>query len=465
MDEVMRAEPAIGSRQISARTAAAILFILLVFVLAGNPGLQNMVEDFLNAPIIPWTETAGNDAEAGKKEEKLAKVEKIGVTDKKNLTLKDTVVQEEAVSDKLLSSAALPDPSLELPYTSVTAEEYLTKEPLESIPEVSGGAVWNQNTVEKVVVTPSVSEKVLDDSGEADSIYQEKPSGHPVIAEPVIPVEKPEADGKDDTVNVEVTVPKEDTVVSGEEKEELIPPEAILPDPSNPDAVIPEIPADDPAKPEDAVTDPIVPDPGIDDSDVTDDIPSDMGEDMDGTDGNDSCFLLDEAGMLYGFQPEYAEIPDGCLTLPAGCTGIRSGAFLGCGAVILELYIPAGTAVIEEGALAGLNFLEWIEVESGNTGFTSDSGVLFDITMSVLMAFPAAWMDGYCLPPSVTRIAGRAFEGTSISRLDVRECGILSFGDHVFGSSGGSGIQIVVSESASQVYEELLVGYEVTITR
>lgn len=40
MDEVMRAEPAIGSRQISARTAAAILFILLVFVLAGNPGLQ-----------------------------------------------------------------------------------------------------------------------------------------------------------------------------------------------------------------------------------------------------------------------------------------------------------------------------------------------------------------------------------------------------------------------------------------
>lgn len=460
MDEVMRVEPAIGSRQISARTAAAILIILLVFVLAGNPGLQNMIEDFLNAPIIPWTETAGNDAEAGKKEEKLAKAEKIVVTDKKNLTLKDTVMQEEAVSDKLLSSAALPDPSLELPYTPVTAEEYLTKEPLESIPEVSGDAVWNQNTVEKVVVTPSVSEKILDDPGEADSIYQEKSSGHPVIAEPVFPIEKPDADGKDDPVNAEVTVPKEDTAVSGEEKEDLIPPEAILPNPSNPDAVIPEFPADDPAVPE-----PIVPDPGIDDSDEIDDIPSDMGDDMDGTDGNDSCFLLDEAGMLYGFQPEYAEIPDGCLTLPAGCTGIRSGAFLGCSAVILELHIPAGTAVIEEGALAGLNFLEWIEVESGNTGFTSDSGVLFDSTMSVLMAFPAAWMDGYCVPPSVTRIAGRAFEGTSISRLDVRECGILSFGDHVFGSSGGSGIQIVVSEAASQVYEELLAGYAVIFTR
>lgn len=81
------------------------------------------------------------------------------------------------------------------------------------------------------------------------------------------------------------------------------------------------------------------------------------------------------------------------------------------------------------------------------------------------MAFPAAWMDGYSVPPSVTRIAGRAFEGTSISMLDVRECGILSFGENVFGSSGGSGIQIVVSEAGSQVYEELLAGYAVTFTR
>ena len=44
MDEVMRAEPAIGSRQISARTAAAILFILLVFgadtVYAANDPLK-----------------------------------------------------------------------------------------------------------------------------------------------------------------------------------------------------------------------------------------------------------------------------------------------------------------------------------------------------------------------------------------------------------------------------------------
>ena len=106
----------------------------------------------------------------------------------------------------------------------------------------------------------------------------------------------------------------------------------ILPEPSNPDTVIPEIPPADPSK------------------------------------------------------PEYAEMPDGCLTLPAGCTGIRSGAFSGCSAVILELYIPAGTAVIEEGALSGLNFLEWIEVESGNAGVTSDSGVLFDSTMPGWMA-------------------------------------------------------------------------------
>ncbi|MEZ3468809.1 MAG: hypothetical protein K1W40_10425 [Schaedlerella sp.] len=447
MDEVMRSESAIGSRQIPARNAAVILIILLAFVFAGSPDLQNRAEDFLNAPIIPGTETEGKDAGDNKEEEKLVKAEKTAVSDKKKLSLKDSVSQNEAVSDKLLSEAAIPDPSLKLPYAAAAGEECLIKEePFENIP---------------------------------DSIFQEKPSGYPDVIEQVIPAEKPDVDETDDLAHTEVTEPKEDIAVSGEEKDELIPPQVILPEPSNPDTVIPEIPPADPSKPEDALPDPIVPDHGIGDTDKTEDIPSDPGEDtdetedippgpgedMDGTDGTASCFLLDEAGMLYGFLPEYAEIPDGCLTLPSGCTGIRSGAFSGCSAVILELYIPAGTAVIEEGALSGLNFLEWIEVESGNAGVTSDSGVLFDSTMSVLMAFPAAWMDGYSVPPSVTRIAGRAFEGTSISMLDVRECGILSFGENVFGSSGGSGIQIVVSEAGSQVYEELLAGYAVTFTR
>ena len=178
-----------------------------------------------------------------------------------------------------------------------------------------------------------------------------------------------------------------------------------------------------------------------------------------------SCFLLDEMGMLYGFLPEYAKIPDGCLSLPAECTGIRRGAFSGCGAGILELYIPAGAVTIEEGALADLVSLEWIDVESGNSGCVSDSGVLFDSTMSVLLAFPPAWMDIYSVPSYVTRIADRAFDGTSIYRLDLRECSALSFGENVFGSSGGCGIEVAVREPELALYAEILSGYAVTLTK
>ena len=123
----------------------------------------------------------------------------------------------------------------------------------------------------------------------------------------------------------------------------------------------------------------------------------DSGNGENGEQGTVSCFVLDEMGMLCGFLPEYAEISDGCLTLPAECTGIRRGAFSGCGAGILELYIPAGAVTIEEGALADLISLEWIDVEYGNPGYVSDCGVLFDSTMSVLLAFPAAWTDVYAV--------------------------------------------------------------------
>lgn len=225
----------------------------------------------------------------------------------------------------------------------------------------------------------------------------------------------------------------------------------------------------DPAVPEDPaggiVVDPVIPENPSEGGEAADPAVPDTGDEENGEQPSVSCFLLDEMGMLYGFLPEYAEIPDGCLTLPAECTGIRRGAFSGCGAEILELYIPAGAATIEEGALADLVSLEWIDVESGNSGCVSDSGVLFDSTMSVLLAFPAAWMDIYSVPSYVTRIADRAFDGTSIYRLDLRECSTLSFGENVFGSSGGSGIEVAVREPELAMYAEILAGYAVTLTK
>ncbi len=349
------------------------------------------------------------------------------------------------------------------------------------------------NTVEPIVpevpsdiessVKPTVPEAPSDIGNTVEPIVPEAPSDTGNTVEPIVP-ETPSDIGN----TVEPIVPETPSDIESSVKPTV--PGASSDTGNTVEPIVPETPSDtgntvDPIAP-DMPSDigssekPIVPDIPADIEDVKD--PSQPDQDSSLSTGDDdaaadtgagenqdqdapSCFLLDEMGMLCGFLPEYAEIADGCLTLPAECTGIRSGAFSGSGAGIVELYIPAGAAVVEEGALSGLVSLEWIDVEPGNPGCTGDCGVLFDSTGTVLLAFPAAWMDVYAVPPCVTRIAGRAFEGTSIYRLDIRDCMGLTFGEQVFGASGGNGIQVAVPEQELELYTDMLAGYAVTVTK
>lgn len=396
----------------------------------------------------------------------------------------DFAAAEKLTDDTLTSEVIVPNPDfteIKKPTEGIVNTEVTVPNPDLTFTDKTADDIAN---IETVVPTPNpaVTDKSTEDMVNTETviptpapIVPDKSTGDVANTETVIPTPAPVVPDKStgDIANTETTVPVPDVTVTEKTTDDTVNTEVTTPaeedsagenviesDPSGSDPAILDTPSDHTTTPE-----PIVPDTETDGSDVTGDVPSDVVEDNGGTEEAISCFLLDEAGMLYGFLPEYADMPEGCLTLPEECTGIRSGAFAGCGAEILELYIPAGAATIEEGALAGLDYLEWIEVDGGNPGCVSDSGVLFDSTMSVLLAFPSAWMDGYSVPPSVMRIAGRAFEGTSISMLDVRECGILSFGDNAFGYSAGNGIQIVVSEEGLAVYGEILAGYAVTLTR
>ena len=328
-----------------------------------------------------------------------------------------------------------------------------------TVPEFPSGA---GNTVDPIV--PDVPS---DAGNTADLTVSDVPSGVGNTADLTVP-ETPADDGT--TVNPIVPgAPADDgTTVNP------IVPGASADNGTTADPVVPESPSDigdtaEPIVPENPAggeaEEPAVPDQDASQSTADKDSVPDTGTGGGQEQEAPSCFLLDEMGMLCGFLPEYAEIPDGCLTLPAECTGIRSGAFSGSGDGIVELYIPSGAAVIEEGALAGLVSLEWIDVESGNPGCAGDCGVLFDSTMTVLLAFPAAWMDVYAVPSCVTRIADRAFEGTSIYRLDIRDCAGLSFGEQVFGDTGGDGIQVAVPEHELEMYTEMLSGYAVTVTK
>ena len=304
------------------------------------------------------------------------------------------------------------------------------------------------NTVE-----PMVPEMPSDTGNTVEPIVPEAPSDIESSVKPTVP------GASSDTGNTVEPIVPETPSDTGNTVDPIAPdmPSDIG---SSEKPIVPDIPADI-----EDVKDPSQPDQDSSLSTGDDDAAADTGAGENQDQDAPSCFLLDEMGMLCGFLPEYAEIADGCLTLPAECTGIRSGAFSGSGAGIVELYIPAGAAVVEEGALSGLVSLEWIDVEPGNPGCTGDCGVLFDSTGTVLLAFPAAWMDVYAVPPCVTRIAGRAFEGTSIYRLDIRDCMGLTFGEQVFGASGGNGIQVAVPEQELELYTDMLAGYAVTVTK
>ncbi len=496
MDEVLKEESCIAGWWITARAAVRVLVILFGIVLAGNPALRDMAQDFLNAPIVPKAKSEGRSSVGSKQDGRVLKPDQAVMRDEKKLIFENPFSDEEAVPDELLAAASVPEMPLQLPYISDEEEVYLAEVLEETIPAAEKEILPEENLPEissdsQIMARPIIPDTIKSDeaaTGRAldapmntepddfmkmeimntepdDSMKTEIMNTEPddsvktetVVPQPEISVaEKP----VDDTVKAEVTVPKEEPVVSGNTENDSTASEITAQDPSVSEPVISDPPADD-----SSVTEPIAQEPETSVPDVTDEVTSNDGEDSGGAEEIISCFLLDDVGMLYGFLPEYAEIPDGCLVLPEECTGIRSGAFSGCGAGILELYIPAGAATIEEGAFAGLNFLEWIEVDSGNPVYTTDSGVLFDSTMSVLLAFPSAWTEGYAVPGSVTRIAARAFENTSISILDVRACRNLSFDANAFGASAGSGVRLIVPPADYQVYEEILSGYAVEITQ
>ena len=475
MEETIRSECS-GSEKYVLKPAAG-LCVLMGLALCLNPVSDGTEEKNQNWRNITELEAAGNKVRTGSREGTDP-----AMYDAEKLVFKTLLLQGSEKNELVLSEKALPEECLILPDISEGNLWEILQPEGSGAASGAGSADWvepeasiRQETwqdrsgigpgnLSGAETDPVKPDNLPEAGAEADMFKPEDPSDVGTEADPIRP-----QDPSDVGTEVDPIRPGNPPDVGTEA-----------------DPIRPQDPSDvgtevDPIRPQDpsgagTEVDPIDPEnPGNEGAEGPEQGASgsvenggavpDSGNGENGEQGTVSCFVLDEMGMLCGFLPEYAEISDGCLTLPAECTGIRRGAFAGCGAGILELYIPAGAAVIEEGALSGLVSLEWIDVEGGNPGCVSDCGVLFDSTMSVLLAFPAAWMDIYAVPPYVTRIADQAFDGTSIYRLDIRECTGLSFGQNVFGSSGGSGIQVAVRGPELEMYAEMLAGYGVTLTK
>ena len=139
-------------------------------------------------------------------------------------------------------------------------------------------------------------------------------------------------------------------------------------------------------------------------------------------------FLVDESGMICGVTDSLL-IEDGCMVLPSeGCMGIASGAFIHAPGGICEIYIPANITYIEEGAFAGFGQTEWFSTDPSGA-YTSRDGVLFSEGGTCLLAFPAGRIGIYKVPQGVLRFATGAFEGASISKLDIRNCSVEDMGN------------------------------------
>lgn len=172
-------------------------------------------------------------------------------------------------------------------------------------------------------------------------------------------------------------------------------------------------------------------------------------------------FLINEGGMIYSYNPE-AGLADGdVLELPSeGCTGILASAFVGVGAGICELRIPANITYIETGALNQLTELGGIEVSPDNPAYSSEDGVLFDSTMTTILAFPVNRVGLHVVPASVTRVAEYSFAGSCLSTLVMWECGLVEFAENAF---EGNALRIIAPSQYREQYQEMLSGSGIVV--
>lgn len=97
------------------------------------------------------------------------------------------------------------------------------------------------------------------------------------------------------------------------------------------------------------------------------------------------------------------------ITLREGLERIGFRAFMHCHG-LKEIILPASVKEIGDYAFDWCNGLVRIDVCSGNTFYTSEDGVLFDLQMTRLIRYPANKPGAsYAVPASVTRVEDSAF--------------------------------------------------------
>ena len=131
--------------------------------------------------------------------------------------------------------------------------------------------------------------------------------------------------------------------------------------------------------------------------------------------------------------------------LPENLASIGDDAFYTCSS-LASIDLPASLSSFGSGVFSGCTGLTSINVDSGNSFYCSQDGILFTKDMTELICYPAAKEGGhYAVPSGVVIICDEAFDSSyNLTSVDLPE-GLISIGAGAF--SGCSLISIDLPES------------------
>ena len=132
------------------------------------------------------------------------------------------------------------------------------------------------------------------------------------------------------------------------------------------------------------------------------------------------------------------------VSLPASITAIGNDAF--SGSSVASVSIPSGVTSIGLDAFLDCTGLTQINVDAANPDFASAGGVLFDKTMTQLIAYPAGnTQTSYSIPSGIVTIGTDAFnDATNLASITLPS-GVTTIGSSAFASASLTAITLPAS--------------------
>ena len=172
------------------------------------------------------------------------------------------------------------------------------------------------------------------------------------------------------------------------------------------------------------------------------------------------------------------------LSIPASVTSIGSGAFFGCSSLVGiavdpanpnyssadgilynksltglircpvgktgAVTISASVTMVSSDAFSGCGGLTQIVVDPSNSVYSSQNGVLFNKSQTVLIQYPAGKLGNFTVPGGVASISGAAFSGCGGITGVAIPAGVTSIGDYAF--YGCNSLMEIVVDPSNAAY-------------